>query len=182
MGRYRDRFYPYIFGFIAFIISFLLKLNPTIKGFDNVLDGTISFSSIMLGFIAALLAIILSISNSPVMKHLYNYVENGGNITGKDILFSYFRVSIFSGFIAVIISIYMFIICQKNSINMYDKIVSYCWSGITVFFICSSYRIVSILMHALFKHHSHELSNYEQTTEPLGDYEELKKRNIRNQN
>lgn len=179
MGGYRDKFYPYILGLIALITAYLLKLNPTIKGFDNVLDGTISFSSIMLGFIAALLAIILSISNSPVMDHLYSYVEKGGTVTGKDILFSYFRVSIFSGFIAVIISIYMFIICQKSSINIYDKIISCCWIGITVFFICSSYRIVSILMHALFKHHSHELSNHKQTTEPSSDYEELKKRNMK---
>ncbi|MGG4111254.1 hypothetical protein ABEV76_11375 [Bacillus subtilis] len=182
MGRIRDRIYPYICGLLSIGLAYFFKLNPTIEGFDNVLDGLISFSSIVLGFIAALLAIILSISRSPVMTHLYNYTASGSNDDGKTLLFGYFRSSLFSGFATVIVSIYMFIVSNKQEIDYFDKMTTYLWIGITVFFVCTSYRIVSILMFTLFKHESQQANSYEQTTQPTSDYEELRQRNTRNIN
>jgi hypothetical protein len=182
MGRFRDRAYPYFFGLIVMILAYYFKLNPTIKGFDSVLDGIISFSSIVLGFDAALLAIILSISRSTVMNHLYSYVGSRGNINGKKLLFGFFKSSLYSGFATVIISIYMYIISNKDKIVLYDKIITLIWIGVAVFFVCSSYRIVSILMYTLFKHESYESTSREQITQPTSDYSELQRRNIRNFN
>lgn len=180
MGRFRDKAYPYIFGLLVMGAAYYLKLNPTIKGFDSVLDGIISFSSIVLGFIAALLAIILSISKSAVMNHLYSYVGSRGNVNGKTLLFGFFKSSLYSGFATVIISIYMYIICNKEKLSLQDRLITYIWIGLTVFFVCSSYRIVSILMYTLFKHESHESTSHEQATQPASDYSELQQRNTRN--
>lgn len=179
MGNIRDRVYPYILGLIAIFVSWFFALDPTIKGFDNVLDGLISFSSIVLGFLAALLAIILSISKSPVMNHLYNYTSSGGNIDGKTLLFSYFRSALFTGFATVIISIYMFIICNKEVITSFEQLVTYMWIGFAITFISSSYRIVSILMFTLFKHEEQQTSSYSQATQPTTDYSQLQQRNTR---
>ncbi|MBO0962396.1 hypothetical protein J1P26_22090 [Neobacillus sp. MM2021_6] len=178
MGRLRDKAYPYIFGVVIMGIAYYFQLDPTIKGFDNVLDGLISFSSIVLGFIAALLAIILSISKSPVINHLYNYTSSGGTVDGKTLLFGYFRSSLFSGFCTVIFSIYMFIIANKESINTYEEIFTCIWIGTTVIFICTAYRIVSIIMFTLFKHESQQQS-HEQVTQPENDYSQLQERNTR---
>ncbi|WP_066307798.1 hypothetical protein [Bacillus sp. FJAT-29814] len=178
MGRFRDKIYPYVVGAIVMIIAYCFHLDPTIKGFDNVLDGLISFSSIVLGFVAALLAIILSISKSPVMNHLYNYTASGGTIDGKTLLFGYFRSALFSGFFTVIISIYMFIISNKERINIFDEILTYFWIGITTIFMLTSYRIVSIIMFTLFKHESNQ-STHEQATQPESDYSQLQERNTR---
>jgi len=180
MLRFLEKSYPYIFALVAVGVAYLLKFNPKIKGLDNVLDGFISFSSIVLGFIAALLAIILSISQSAVMNHLYSYVDPNNNDSGKTIMFGYFKAALLSGFITVILSIFSFIIIDKEKLEIYDKVILYIWVGFAVYFICSSYRIVSTLMHVLFKHEVHESSSYEQSTLPTDDYEQLRERNIRN--
>lgn len=163
-------------------VAYCLKMDPTIKGFDSVLDGIISFSSIVLGFVAALLAIILSISKSTVMNHLYNFVGSRGAINGKTLLFGFFKSSLYSGFATVIISIFMYVISNKEKIVLYEEIITYIWVGVTIFFVCSSYRIVSILMHTLFKHESHETNSHEQVTQPSSDYNQLQQRNTRNIN
>lgn len=177
----RDRIYPYLFGLLTAVLAFLFKLNPKVAGFENVLDGTISFSSIVLGFIAALLAIILSISKSPAMTHLYSYVGRDGG-DGRKILFNYFLSALVSGFLTVLLSIYMFIVCNKETIHLYDKIPTYIWGGLVVIFICTTYRIVYILMFTLFKHEIEQTSTHTQTTRPEIDYTELQRRNTRDIN
>ncbi|WP_419882810.1 hypothetical protein ACN6MY_03815 [Peribacillus sp. B-H-3] len=180
MGRIWDKYYPLLLAVISIVAAYLLGFNPKIKGLDNVLDGFISFSSIVLGFVAALLAIILGISKSAAMTHLYNYVGSNSNINGKNIMYKYFQTSLISGFITVIISIYMFIVVNKEKIHIYDTITACAWLGIAVFFVFSSYRIVSIIMYMLFKHDAYETSSYQQETQPVNDYDSLRERNTRN--
>lgn len=179
MGRIRG-YYPIYFGLICVVVCYYLGFNPKIKGFDNVLNGTISFSSIVVGFIGALLAIILSISKSDVMIHLYSYIDPNNNKDGKAILFGYFKSAIVSGFVIVLLSMYMYIVIDMEKLSILNKVISYVWVFNFVFFLLSTYRIISILMNTLFKHERHESEQSEQQTQPISDYDALRERNTRN--
>lgn len=147
MSQLWERYNPPIMGIIAIILALILKVSPSIKGFEKVLDGVITFSSIVIGFLGALLAIILSISKSKVMKHLYNHVDVAN---GKNLLFRYFKEAIIVGFLVVITSIFMYIFSKMKPITLYGQLTFISWIFLTTFFIAASFRIINILMKALF--------------------------------
>lgn len=146
MGKIWERIYPWVAGMAAWLFLYSLKITPMVKGFEKVLDGVITFSSITIGFLGALLAIILSISKSEVIKHLYTYVDINN---GKDVFYRYFREVIMLGFFVVIFSIFMYVLKEKYPFPFGD-FVFYLWAFSTACFIMSSFRIIRILMGALF--------------------------------
>lgn len=148
MSKRWEQVYPVIISVTLTITLCSLGFTPTINGFEKVLDGTITFVSIVIGFLAALLAIILSISKSKVMKHLYEYVDAE---KGKNILFHFFQQSLIAGFLSVILSIWMYIIKNQNPLQFYGKAVFFIWLVFALFFILAAYRIINLLMAALFK-------------------------------
>jgi hypothetical protein len=147
MGRVWDKVYPVIVSFFITGVFLSFGLDSKLEGFEKVLDGTITFASIVVGFLAALLAIILSISKSKVMKHLYNYIDVN---KGKKILFSFFQQSIASGFVVVILSIAMYLVIELKDQYAYHKVAFYLWLFLSIFFVVTTYRIINILMKALF--------------------------------
>lgn len=167
MEQLWERFYPLLISVTVLGLSVILNLQPYIKGFEKVLDGTITFTSIVIGFLGALLAIILSISKTKVMQHLYNHIDKSN---GKNLLYSYFRQSVLTGFIVVVSSISMYVFREMMTLPWYGKIIFYLWIFTTVYFILASYRIVNILMTTLFteskysgeeNHSSNQMSNEE---------------------
>ncbi|HFJ9494794.1 MULTISPECIES: hypothetical protein [Bacillus cereus group] len=147
-----EKYYPTVISALLVIVFGCFRFTPKIDGFEKVLDGVISFSSIALGFLGALLAIILSISKSNVIQHLYSYMAQSGG-DGRKILFGYFQRGLLTGFAVVILSIGMYVI-SKQTLNMYFIGISYLWLFLVFYFVLSSYRIVSVLMYTLFKHES----------------------------
>jgi hypothetical protein len=147
MGQLWERHYPFILGLATTALLLWLDFRPGVKGYEKVLDGVITFSSIVVGFLAALLAIILSISKSKVMKHLYEHVHHAN---GKNLFLSYFRQAIFVGFVVVLLSIWMYIIKEHNPLPSYGFVGFVLWIFTGTFFVGASFRIVNILMKALF--------------------------------
>lgn len=147
MGLFWEKKYPFFLALGLSIILYLIDFSPKVSGFDKVLDGVITFTSIVIGFLAALLAIILSISKSKVMKHLYEHIDESN---GKNILFSYFKQSIVSGFVLVLLSICMHIIHLQNDSKIYSEIIFWIWTYSAGFFVLTAYRIINVLMTALF--------------------------------
>lgn len=147
MGRFWENVYPIVLSAAITLILYVFGFSTEIKGFDNVIDGIITFASIVIGFLAALLAIILSISKSKVVQHLYEYVDLS---KGKNILFNYFRQSILSGFIVVLLSICMYVLHEQTELKIWGKISLWGWTFLSIFFMLSAYRIISVLMSVLF--------------------------------
>lgn len=147
MGRLWERIYPIVLAFVVSLILYLFDFTPKMRGFEKVLDGVITFASIVIGFLAALLAIILSISKSKVMKHLYEHIDIQ---KGKNILFGFFKQSIGAGFIVVIFSICMYLIHHLDVLSTFNKIIFWLWTYFSLFFLLSAYRIINVLMTALF--------------------------------
>jgi hypothetical protein len=161
MGQWWERFYPLIISLLSVGLSITFKLKIDIPGFEKVLDGIITFTSIVIGFLGALLAIILSISKSKVMQHLYKHVNESN---GKNLLYSYFNQTIIAGFVTVILSIFLYILKEIKDIKCYGEYALYIWVFFSVFFILSSYRIVSVLMRTLFT--ESKLSNQDAEKKP----------------
>lgn len=151
MGRFWERFYPFLISLFFVILMLYLNIGPAVKGFEKVLDGVITFSSIVVGFLGALLAVIMSLSKSEVIKHLYDYKleERNGEGKGKVLFFVYCYQAISSGFITVLFSIFMYVIKELSSSSWYITYIFGLWMFITIFFITSSFRIINILMIVL---------------------------------
>lgn len=147
MGRLWERYNPIILGFLAVGITWFFKLKPSIAGFEKVLDGVITFSSIVIGFLGALLAIILSISKSNVIQHLYKHVHH---TKGKNYFYNYFQEAIIVGFIVVISSIFMYVFRKMTTLPWYGHMTFYIWIFSTAFFLAAAFRIINILMLTLF--------------------------------
>ncbi|MBW7636524.1 hypothetical protein K1I48_24215 [Bacillus licheniformis] len=135
-------FVPVIISGIFLSLFYLFKIDHHLNNFDKVLEGATNFSSILLGFLGALLGILLSIKDSEIVKTIFSQ-------KGTLWLKYYFYESFVTGLSVVILSSIMHIfIDDKTAIA---KILFYIWFFCVVFFIFSTYRIVNILMTVFFK-------------------------------
>lgn len=137
-----ESWYPFLIGVAMVVLALYFKINHQIKNFDNVLDTIITFSSIVTGFLAALLGILVSIKDSDIVKAIFRSKEK---LTLKYFFYETFTL----GFALVLTSGVMHVLIGygfKATI-----LVFYFWFFITFWFFPSTYRIVSILLSILFK-------------------------------
>jgi uncharacterized protein YacL len=175
-----ERNYPWLGSLIITPILYFVGFRPSLKGYEKVLDGVITFTSIVIGFLAALLAIILSISKSKIMRHLYEYLDKQ-ETKGKGIFISFFRQSLLAGFILVLLSIWMYIIKEVSPTPIYGLVVFVIWMLLGIFFIFSSYRIIEILMITLFQasKEDHKRQYVQSDAMTQQQIEELKRKSAR---
>lgn len=133
---------PIIISGIFLTLFYYFGIDHQLKNFDKVLEGATNFSSIILGFLGALLGILLSIKDSEIVKTIF--AEKGASW-----LKYYFSESFIVGLSVVIFSSVMQIFVEDKTI--YAKILFYIWFFCVVYFICSTYRVVNILMTVFFK-------------------------------
>lgn len=134
--------FVYVLSLIVVVLGFIFEWTYKIEKFDKVLDSVITFSSIILGFLGALLGILITIKDSNIMKKIYK--ENH-----KKTIKFYFSEAIIFGFLVVIVStiLHLFVGSDKN----YVQCVFFFWIFLTSQFFFSSYRVISTLMHIMFK-------------------------------
>ncbi|ALC81740.1 MULTISPECIES: hypothetical protein [Bacillus] len=132
---------PVVICAIAVFILYMLGVDNNIKNLDKVLEGTVNFSAILLGFLGALLGILLSIKDSAIVKAIFNR-------KGSSILKYYFNESFAVGLLVVALSCVMQIFLDEKTICA--KILFYSWFFFVLFFVISTYRIVKLLMAVFF--------------------------------
>lgn len=161
---------------LSLVISYLLinaGFNYNLKNFDKVLDGSITFSSIVIGFLAALLGVLVSIRDADIVRKIFSVRE-------KQLFRYYFYETISIGFLVVIISAALHIFREFNSIITF--FLFSIWSFVSFFFIFSAIRIIHVLMLVLFKSNEKDNSTRPEgymlsETERKNAREKLKKRN-----
>lgn len=140
-----NKFYfiiPWLVSCIISLAALLLNFSYELPRFEKVLDAVITFGSIIIGFLAALLGILITIKNSEIMKEIYN--------NNQDILLkAYFVEAISSGFIVIILSTIMHLLIGHK--HIFVDVVFFIWMVCLSLFLFSSYRIISLLMKVLFK-------------------------------
>lgn len=158
----------YPLGISVFLV-FLLKLigfDNSAHNFDKVLDAAVTFSSIVVGFLAALLGILVSIRNADIVKAIFEEKEH---VTLKH----YFNETFILGFLVIIFSSILYVLINEET-NLV-KVVFFGWNTFTFWFVISTYRIVSILMTVFFKSNDTNKRPESNTVEDNEKREELKR-------
>ncbi|MDF2544912.1 MAG: hypothetical protein K0S47_4630 [Herbinix sp.] len=141
-GKFMGFAYPYFISLIVTALLFRVGFNYSFKGFDKILDAAITFSSIIVGFLGALLGILVSIKESKIVKAIFKTKE-------KFTLKYYFEEAFAIGIAVVILTCAMYVLINTNN-KWSITIFYYLWLFTTILFIPSSYRIVSLLMAVFF--------------------------------
>lgn len=137
-----DVLYPMLIGIFALGCTIYFRVDYTIHKFEKVLDTMIIFSSIVTGFLAALLGILVSIRNSEIVKTLFSTKTKG-------IIKYYFYETFILGFSVVVVSGAMYVLTDYD----FDFTIYffYFWIMIVFWFFPSTYRIVSVLLSIFFR-------------------------------
>lgn len=141
--NFLNMFYPVLAGIALILFVCKYNISYTIKGFSNVLESVISFSSIIIGFYTAMYGVLLTVSNSELMIKIREK-----NLSG----FMRFQLydSLFVAFLVLIISVVL------QSLRFYPSLILFivfrCWAFLLGYFIATSFRAVSLFLNILFNH------------------------------
>jgi len=139
-----ERGYPYLAAIIAAVV--LQRVADGVMCDDNfgeVLNGLVTFDSIVIGFFGAIIPVVLSMKNeSKVVKYLFENDREG--------LFSkYLKITIFSGISSAVLSLALHV--RNCFIHLFVKDVLYTlWVFFTVLFLFSTYRSLSYMILLMF--------------------------------
>ncbi|UTR05464.1 hypothetical protein MM326_15305 [Alkalihalobacillus sp. LMS6] len=130
------------------INHFLLGLNNEINQFDKILDASITFTSIAIGFIAALLGILITIKDSEIVKRIFEEDEHKS-------LKSWFYEAFIIGVLLLISTCINYVFL--NDVNIWSTLFFYMWLSAIVWFAYSLFRIINVLMDVFFKSNDTEM-------------------------
>lgn len=132
-----------VYNFLVdYIDPLQIKLNFTLEGYEKVIDGVITFTSIIIGFLVAILTILLSSRDSQIMNRILNGKE-------KEELRTYFLSSFIIGGLLVFNSIIMYVARYFSSILVH--VFFYSWIFLTAIFTIHLILFLSIIMKLLFQ-------------------------------
>lgn len=145
-GLIWERIYPYVFALVAFFamigLSRHFKLNLVANdNMNDALDGVITVGSIIIGFVGAIIPVILGMKNdSKVVQYVFN---RGGN----KLFLTYTKLTLLYGLLLIMVSILLFF---RGDIPAIAPRVFYIWFGLIVLFLASTYRSVSNMINLIF--------------------------------
>ena len=167
-----EMYYPLIFGFLSVVVCYFCTYTK-MSDIGDLLDEIINFASILLGFLGAMLALMFSFNKNPLIIYIMS------SDFYKKRLKHYFKVSISSGFVLVVCSIVM-LMQLSIDFNMAPiiKFVSgnlyYLEVFLVVYFISSSYRIISFVLKCAFMQYDIQDEIYPTNKYTDEDIEELR--------
>lgn len=138
--------YPLIIAIIFLFMSVKFNFSYKIKGFPEVLESIINFSSIILGFYTAMYGIMIGMMHKDIFKVLN---KNKSNAYLKYQLYD----SLISSFLVLGLSICLQILrYQVLNINFIDVvlIVTHIWVFLVVYLAGTSFRSISLLIKMMF--------------------------------
>ena len=141
---YRERSYPYLISIIVFILLYKYKINfISNRNFNDAIDGISTISSLIIGFLGAILPVILGMKNeSKFVKYVFE------NDTNK-LFLKYIKENIVFGLLTLFIS---FILYFKEEI-IFQNIkcyLFYFWSSLIILFLILTYRCLSKMLSLIF--------------------------------
>lgn len=139
-----ERIYPHVIALIMMLILINLKVHPiqSIK-IDELVDGIVTLDSIIIGFIGAIIPVILSMKNeSKLVKYVFEKDEKG-------LFKKYISETIAYGLIDVCVSLSVYV---KDIISSKYVLIFLEWLFIYVFvlFIFSTYRSMTCMLKLIF--------------------------------
>lgn len=141
MSKFLERTYPYWIALCVTVIWYFYgyDLSESI-GYNYALDSTSIMCSILLGFIAAIFPVVLSLQTKN--NYIDKVIKNGGNL-----LRSYCVENIICGFVLILINISNYF--RFDTRLLIKTILFYCWVLFVVMFIFCSIRSVYFLLRMI---------------------------------
>ncbi|MGX5569847.1 hypothetical protein ACWKT7_29820 [Bacillus toyonensis] len=141
MMRKIEYLYPFLLGTIATVVVFQFKIDlASINNFVPILGATVTISAIIIGFLATMVSILISLTNSNVMKRLKSARAN-------ETLSWYIKEAIIIG---LMLAIYCLVL------HMFDKykgdgseFLLSLYVGLLTYFVFAAYRIFHIILNIL---------------------------------
>lgn len=131
---------PWVPALLFLIINWKSRIiTKTLPGMPAILDSIINFTSIIIGVLIALFGVIVTITDSDVMKKLK------GSYGDKQI-FKYSLETLISNFIVLVLSIVLQSLVEFSKQVQGTQLIINLWSFAVVFATCSSIRTIYYLL------------------------------------
>ncbi|MBE5951923.1 MAG: hypothetical protein E7260_10090 [Lachnospiraceae bacterium] len=148
---------PTIVSLLAVIMYFIIDIEFK-DSFETLLSASMSFASILIGFLGVLIALLFSLNNNLIRNYIFQ------NKMYKTKMHRYFQVPVISGFLFVILSFVMHlkktiagIGFLQDVIGFMQELLNAAWVFLLVFFITASYRLIGIVLRIAFAENVEEM-------------------------
>lgn len=148
IGAFFENYYPVGFAGIGLFIFYNLDYE-VIQSADGFVNAIISFSSILIGFLGVVIALLYSIKQENFLKLILK------NRYYKKKLQKYCNTALFSGFIVVIFSLMMLgkMTIKLNGPHIIFEIlemIKYAEVFSLIYFIMASFRVIRFILKCVF--------------------------------
>ena len=159
-----ERIYPYLISVIIISVIIFFKLDfLSNKNFNNVLDGVINLVSIIIGFMGAMMPIILSMKNeSKFVKYVFEKDT-------EELFKKYLKVTIKVGLTNAGLTLLMYL--KDSIVNTFMKyILYYAWMFSIILFLFLTMRSMSYMITLFFSKDGNEKDNKDQKQDTVNIY------------
>ena len=134
--------FPFLTGAVFVLICSLTQFSYNDKGFDNLLDSMINFTSIIIGFYSAFYGILITIKDTSFMKNIR------GSAIEKKLKYQLF-ISLLSAFTTLILSMMIQIFQYKETFA--SILIFYIWTFFSGLFMALSLQTIILSLEIVFE-------------------------------
>lgn len=135
---------PFIIIIAILLIDKCTKFNLTDicrnGNFNDMLQSLITFLSIIIGIFGFLIPALVSVKNGQLVQYFFDRAD-------VDNFVNQIKLLVFSGLLSILLSVILFMFQNINAVVLI--IFLYVWIGIITYFVCGSYRFISIILKLL---------------------------------
>ena len=143
-GKVKKISMRYIIALIATITCEYIGFNMMVdeEGFTELLNGLITLDSIIIGFLGAVMPVILSMKNeSKFVKYVFEKDE-------ENLFCKYLKITLLLGICNVVFCLVLQV--RKTILIEYRLMCYYAWIFFTIVFLMATYRSVSYMIALIF--------------------------------
>jgi hypothetical protein len=171
---YCERLYPYILSFVSVTIIYKSEIDILCSNnLNDMLGAVITLESIIIGFLGAIMPVILSMKNeSKFVRYVFEKDR-------KHLFLKYIKITIKFGLLSAALTIILYLQDIINN-DIERKVVEYIWLFVTISFFCLTYRCMVYMIILIFSDDSEIFSNVpnniELESERIKNFKEQHKR------
>lgn len=155
---YYERFSPYVVSFVVVLILYKKNINFIENvNMDNALDGVNTLGALIIGFLGAILPVILGMKNeSKMVKYVFEK-------DSEKLFLKYIKTTLAIGIITVFVTTLMYF---RDDFNVeMKKIIFYVWTFCVLLFLLLTYRCLVNMLELVFSNDKDLCRPYHKKTE-----------------
>lgn len=169
-----ERVYPYAVASFLVITMYLKKINYiSSNNIDNAIDGVITITSLIIGFVGAVLPVIMGMKNdSKFVRYVFE----------KDterLFMKYMKNTLFCGIVLIAVSVSLYF-KKDYETTMYYEYSFYIWVFMMALFLSATHRCINNMLNLIFSKDEELLKRYDE--ELMTENEKIIRAELINQN